>query len=43
MSFYKINRVLVAVDLSESSLNALDAAVNIAKKTQGFSSCIACG
>jgi len=32
MSIYKINRVLVAVDLSESSLNALDAAVNIAKK-----------
>ena len=32
MSFYKINRVLVAVDLSESSLNALDAAVNITKK-----------
>lgn len=32
MSVYKMNRVLVPVDLSESSLNALDTAVNIAKK-----------
>lgn len=32
MSVYKINNVLAPVDLSESSLNALDAAVNIAKK-----------
>jgi nucleotide-binding universal stress UspA family protein len=34
MSVYKINNVLVPVDLSESSLNALDTAVNIAKKHQ---------
>jgi nucleotide-binding universal stress UspA family protein len=32
MSVYKISNVLVPVDLSESSLNALDTAVNIAKK-----------
>jgi nucleotide-binding universal stress UspA family protein len=32
MNGYKINSVLVSVDLSECSLNALDAAVNIAKK-----------
>ena len=32
MSVYKINNVLVPVDLSESSLNALDVAINIAKK-----------
>lgn len=32
MTVYKINRVLVPVDLSESSLNALDVAVAIAKK-----------
>ena len=32
MSIYKISNVLVPVDLSESSLNALDVAVNIAKK-----------
>jgi nucleotide-binding universal stress UspA family protein len=32
MSVYKISNVLVPVDLSESSLNALDAAVTIAKK-----------
>ena len=34
MNGYKINRVLVPVDLSESSLNALDAAVAIAKKNK---------
>jgi len=34
MSVYKISSVLAPVDLSESSLNALDAAVNIAKKHQ---------
>lgn len=32
MSDYKISNVLVPVDLSEASLNALDSAVNIAKK-----------
>lgn len=32
MSVYKITNILVPVDLSESSLNALEAAVNIAKK-----------
>lgn len=32
MSVYKINNILVPVDLSESSLNALDVAVNIAQK-----------
>ena len=32
MSVYKITSVLAAVDLSECSLNALDTAVNIAKK-----------
>lgn len=32
MSVYKISNVLVPVDLSEGSLNALDTAVNIAKK-----------
>jgi len=32
MNVYKINRVLAPVDLSECSLNALEAAVNIAKK-----------
>jgi len=32
MSFYKISTVLAPVDLSESSLNALDVAVSIAKK-----------
>ncbi|HTM92566.1 MAG TPA: universal stress protein [Flavisolibacter sp.] len=32
MSVYKISNVLVPVDLSESSLNALDTAVSIAKK-----------
>lgn len=32
MSAYKINSVLIPVDLSEGSLNALDAAVIIAKK-----------
>ena len=32
MSIYKIGSVLVPVDFSESSLNALDTAVNIAKK-----------
>ncbi|HWI94377.1 MAG TPA: universal stress protein [Flavisolibacter sp.] len=32
MSVYKIGSVLVPVDLSESSWNALDTAVNIAKK-----------
>lgn len=32
MNVYKINSVLTPVDLSESSLNALDTAVNIAKK-----------
>ena len=34
MNGYKINRVLVPVDLSESSLNALDAGVAIAKKNK---------
>jgi nucleotide-binding universal stress UspA family protein len=34
MSIYKISGVLAPVDLSESSLNALDTAVNIAKKHQ---------
>lgn len=34
MSVYKINNVLVPVDLSESSLNALDVAVNIAQKNE---------
>jgi nucleotide-binding universal stress UspA family protein len=34
MTLYKMNRILVAVDLSESSLNALDTAVTIAKKHQ---------
>lgn len=32
MSVYKITNILVPVDLSESSLNALETAVNIAKK-----------
>lgn len=32
MSGYRINNILVPVDLSESSLNALDTAVNVAKK-----------
>jgi len=32
MNDYKIANILVPIDLSESSLNALDAAVNIAKK-----------
>jgi len=32
MNVYKINHVLVPVDLSECSFNALDAAVNIAKQ-----------
>ena len=32
MSLFRINNILVPVDLSESSLNALDAAVVIAKK-----------
>jgi nucleotide-binding universal stress UspA family protein len=34
MTEYKMNRILVPVDLSESSLNALDSAVTIAKKHQ---------
>lgn len=34
MSIYKISSVLAPVDLSESSLNALDTAVSIAKKHQ---------
>jgi nucleotide-binding universal stress UspA family protein len=36
MSVYKISSVLAPVDLSESSLNALDTAVNIAKKHQAL-------
>ena len=32
MSVYKITNILVPVDLSESSLNALETAVNVAKK-----------
>lgn len=36
MSVYKINSVLAPVDLSESSLNALDTAVSIAKKHQAL-------
>jgi nucleotide-binding universal stress UspA family protein len=34
MNFYNINTVLAPIDLSESSLNALDVAVAIAKKHQ---------
>jgi nucleotide-binding universal stress UspA family protein len=34
MTLYKMKRILVPVDLSESSLNALDTAVTIAKKHQ---------
>jgi nucleotide-binding universal stress UspA family protein len=34
MSAYKIGNVLVPIDLSEGSLNALDTAVNIAKKNR---------
>jgi nucleotide-binding universal stress UspA family protein len=32
MSFYSINKILVAIDLSETSLNALDTAIALAKK-----------
>ena len=32
MTVYKISHILVPVDLSESSLNALDTAVGLAKK-----------
>lgn len=34
MNVYKIKNILVPIDLSECSLNALDSAVNIAKKHQ---------
>jgi nucleotide-binding universal stress UspA family protein len=34
MSFYKINKILVPVDFSETSLNALDTAIAIAKKNR---------
>jgi nucleotide-binding universal stress UspA family protein len=39
MSIYKISKILVPLDLSESSLNALDTAVSIAKK-HGASLCV---